>query len=45
MFLGSIRVAIDSTRTADVDDVSRLSVLDPEKWGGCSDKSKWCGVV
>lgn len=45
MSLDSIRVAIDSTRTANVYNVSRLSVLDSEIWGGCSDKFKWCGVV
>ena len=40
-----VRIAIDSTRTADIDDVSGLSVFDSEIWGGCPDKFKGGGVM
>lgn len=45
MFPNSIRVAIDSACTTDIDYVSRLSVLDSEIRRGCSDKSERGGVM
>lgn len=46
-FLGEdpLRIAVDSTRAADVDDAPRLAVLDPKVRRGCSHELERCSVV